>query len=114
MAVSLLFGVGKEENGDLIGVMLTVVPVSATKTTAMLSYSTAHAEAVKKALPKLFAASDKRPRCRKTSCKGGKLYAVASVLRRLDGGEESRGVKFFNDCALEPKAPPEGRDLLLF
>ena len=57
VAVSSLFGVGIEDDGALIGVSLTVEPVSETKTTAIVTYATAQAAAVKKALPSLFDAN---------------------------------------------------------
>jgi hypothetical protein len=53
LAVSSFFGVGSDEDGDTIGVMLTVIP-EAEKTTAVLSYATAQRKYVKKVLPDLF------------------------------------------------------------
>jgi hypothetical protein len=49
VAVSSFFGLGAEQNGDTIGVMLTVIP-EAEKTTAILSYAKAQGEVVKKAI----------------------------------------------------------------
>jgi hypothetical protein len=116
VAVSSLFSVGSEENGDIIGVMLTVVPVSATKTTAIISYATAQADAVKKALPNLFDASaDKKKALSETILQRVENFVLAPAT--FDAWTEDKKkavVKFFNDSAMEPIDPPDGVDLLLF
>jgi hypothetical protein len=116
VAVSSLFGVGDNENGDIIGVMLTVVPVSPTKTVAIVSYATAQANAVKKALPDLFdEKSDKKQALSGTILQRVENFTLSPTF--YDGWTEEKKkalVKYFNDSALTGEAPPADTDISLF
>lgn len=116
VAVSSLFGFGKEQNGDIIGIMLTVMPVSATKTTAILSYATAHADAVKKALPNLFDLNgDKKASLSELILQRVENFVLAPGFYDGWTDEKKKNVqKFFNDSATKPIEAPVGQDLLLF
>jgi hypothetical protein len=116
VAVSSLFSVGKEQNDDIVGMMLTVVPVSATKTTAIVSFATAQSEAVKKGLPKLFDANaDKKTALSETILQRAENFVLAPMFYDGWTEEKKKNVqKFFNDSATKAVVPPAGQDLLLF
>jgi hypothetical protein len=116
VAVSSLFGVGDKQNGDIIGVMLTVVPVSVTKTVAIISYATSEADAVKEALPDLFDEnSDKKKGLSGTILQRVENFTLSPTF--YDGWTEEKKkavVKYFNDSALTGEAPPADADISLF
>lgn len=110
VAVSSLFGVGNEQNGDIVGVMLTVLPVSVTKTIAIISYATTQADAVKRALPHLFDAnSDKKKALSDTILQRVENLTLSPTFYDAWSEEKKKAVvKYFNDSALTGEAPPRG------
>lgn len=116
VAVSSLFSVGKEQNDDIVGVMLTVVPVSAAKTAAIVSYATAQSKAVKNALPKMFDANaDKKKELSEIILQRIENFVLGPVFYDGWTEEKKKNVqKFFNDSATKTMEPPAGQDLLLF
>ncbi|MDA9420611.1 hypothetical protein [Bradyrhizobium sp. CCBAU 53380] len=115
LAVSSFFGLGSEENGDVIGVMLSVIP-EAEKITAILSYATAQKEAITKAAPELFDDS-------------GDLKKALShtILRRVENftlspdfydgwsdDKKKKVVEYFHKSAMTGEAPPEDAEFSLF
>ncbi|HWO00781.1 MAG TPA: hypothetical protein VNS63_16095 [Blastocatellia bacterium] len=116
VAVSSLFSVGQAQKNDILGVMLTVVPVSATKTTALVSYATDQVDAVKNALPYLFDANaDKKTVLSENILQRVENFVLAPAFYDGWSEEKKKNVqKFFNDSAMKVVAPRPGQDLLLF
>jgi hypothetical protein len=115
VAVSSIFSVAHDEAGDIVGPMLNVVPVGATKTVAVVSYPKSQAEAIKKGLPGLFDESDKKKALSELILQRVENFVLAPAVYDAWTEDKKKDVlKFFNDSAIEPKEPPEGVDLLLF
>lgn len=116
VAVSSFFGVGHEGDGAVIGVMLTVVPVSETKTIAIVTYATDQKDAVKKALPDLFDANaEKKKALSETILQRVENFTLSPTF--YDGWTEAKKkavVKHFNDCVLTGKPSPTDADISLF
>jgi hypothetical protein len=115
LAVSSFFGAGSEENGDIIGVMMSVIP-EAEKTTAILSYATAQKGAIKKAIPDLF--DDKT---------GQKKALSHTILQRVENftlspafyngwsdDKKKKVIEYFNKLAMTGEAPPKDAEFSLF
>jgi hypothetical protein len=116
VAVSSLFGVGQEQNNDIVGVMLTVTPTSANKTVAIVSYASSQSEAVKKGLPNLFDVdTDKKTALSETILQRVENFVLAPMFYDAWTEEKKKNVqKFFNASVAEVAEPPAGQDLLLF
>lgn len=116
VAVSSLFGVGTEPNNDIVGAMLTVVPVSANKTVAIVSYASAQSEAVKKGLPNLFDVNTvKKTALSETILQRVENFVLAPMFYDAWTEEKKKNVqKFFDTSVAQAVEPPAGQDLLLF
>jgi hypothetical protein len=115
LAVSSLFGMGNEENGDIIGAMLSVIP-EAGKTTAILSYATSQKDAVMKALPDLFDANaDKKKALSHLVLHKVENFTLAPSF--YDGWSEDKKknvTEYFTESVLTNKPPPANAEFSLF
>lgn len=115
LAVSSFFGLGNEKNGDTIGVMLSVIP-EAEKTTAVLSYATAQAEAIKKAIPDLFddEADEKKALSRLILQRVENFTLAPEFYDAWSEDKKKKVVDYFNKSLETGAAPPEDAEFSLF
>ncbi len=115
LAVSSFFGLGSEQNGDTIGVMLTVIP-EAEKITAILSYATAQGEAIKKAIPDLFddGADQKKALSNLILQRVENFTLAPEFYNGWSDDKKKKVVEYFNRSALTGEAPPADAEFSLF
>lgn len=115
LAVSSLFGLGTEQNGDIIGVMMSVVP-EAEKTTAVLSYATAQAEAIKTAIPDLFddVADQKKALSNLTLQRVENVTLSPDFYNGWSDDKKKKVVEYFSESAFVGEPPPKDAELSLF
>lgn len=115
VAVSSFFGLGTEENGDIVGVALTVIPESE-KTTAILSYAVAQSDVIRKALPSFFDEnSDPRKPLSNLILQRVENFTVSPEF--YDGWSEEKKkkvVEYFDKSMQTGEAPPEDAEFSLF
>jgi hypothetical protein len=115
VAVSSFFGMGTEENGDVIGGMFSVIP-EAEKTTAILSYASSQKDAIMKAVPNLFDDNaDKKKVLSHTMLQRVENFTLSPTF--YEGWTEEKKkkvVEYFNKSALTGEAPPEAAEFSLF
>ena len=117
LAASSFFSTGFTKEGDIIGPTLNIVPLSATKTVAIISYPTEQEASVKASLAKVFDADEKTLK-----------YELAKlVIQRMDNftlspthydswSQEKRAriLREFVASLTEPKEIPDHADLNIF
>ena len=115
LAVSSFFGLGSEKNGDIIGVMLSVIP-EPEKTTAILAYATAQKEAIKKAAPDLFDdEGDLKKALSNTILQRVENFTLApEFYNGWSDDKKKKVVEYFNKSAMTGEAPPEDAEFSLF
>jgi len=113
--VSSFFGLGSEKNGDIIGVMLSVIP-EPEKTTAILAYATAQKEAIKKAAPDLFDdEGDLKKALSNTILQRVENFTLApEFYNGWSDDKKKKVVEYFNKSAMTGEAPPEDAEFSLF
>jgi hypothetical protein len=116
IAVSSLFSVAHNEAGDIVGPTLTVVPVDATRTVAIISYPKEQAQAVKEGLPKLFESSaDKRAELLKVILQRVENFTLSPKFYNSWSEQKRKQVlDTFTSTLVEAKALPDNVDLSLF
>jgi hypothetical protein len=115
VAVSAFFGLGAEENGDIIGVALTAIPET-DKTTAILSYASAQSEAIKKAVPAFFDEnSDPRKPLSHLILQRVENFTLSPEF--YDGWSEDKKkkvIEYFDKSMWTGEAPQEDAEFSLF
>jgi hypothetical protein len=116
VAVSSLFSVDHDQAGDIIGPTLTVVPVDATKTVAILSYPKDQAQAITAKLPEFFDdAADKRKALSQLILQRVENFTLAPKFYDGWSDEKKKQVlQVFTENMMELKSPPENADINLF
>jgi hypothetical protein len=115
IAAASLFSVAHDKAGNIVGPMLSVLPLSATKTVSVVSYPKSQEAEIKKALPKLFDDSDKKKALSELILQRVENFALAPATYDSWTVEKKKAVlKYFGDSMLRPAPPPAGVDLSLF
>jgi ferredoxin len=111
IAVSSFLSLGHEADGSVIGAMLTVVPVSETRTVAIITCAAAHKDAVKRALPDLFDAdTDKKKALSDTILTQVENFTLSLTFYDRWTEEKKKDVaQAFNESKV-----PEDQELSLF
>jgi hypothetical protein len=115
LAVSSFFGLGSEDNGDVRGVMLSVIP-EAEKTTAILTYATAQKADIVKEIPDLFDdGADHKKALSNTILQRVENFTLAPAF--YDGWSDDKKkkvVEYFHRSAMTGEPPPKDAEFSLF
>jgi hypothetical protein len=117
LAASSLFSTGFTEEGDIIGPTLNIVPLSATKTAAIISYPREQETTVKASLAKVFDADEKTLKYELAKLVLQRVENFTLSPARYDTWSEdkrARVLKEFEASLKEPKDIPDHPDLNIF
>lgn len=115
VAVSSFFGLGTEENGEIIGVALTVIP-EAERTTAILSYAVAQSDIIRKKLTTFFdeKCDPRKPLSNLILQRVENFTLSPDFYDRWSEDKKKTVVEYLDKSMQTGEEPPEDADFSLF